>query len=241
MALLAGGTLLIYIFETYPGRGGAEWRPTCVTGGQPAAAPAEARSEPPMGTAWAERLRGAWFLATTSRTAGFNTTDTARLTPATKFLTTVLMFIGASPGGTGGGIKTVSLAVILAGIWSAMRGYPQTEAFRRTITQSTVLRVLAVSLVCALWVAMVAMVLAAWGFLPGANYQFLDVLFETTSAFGTVGLSTGATSLLNTFGRLLIIATMFVGRVGPLSLFMAMQTASSRPRYQYASENISIS
>jgi trk system potassium uptake protein TrkH len=85
------------------------------------------------------------------------------------------------------------------------------------------------------------MVLSAWGFAEGARYTFLDVLFETTSAFGTVGLSTGATPLLNAFGRILIVVTMFVGRVGPLTLFVAMQGRLEQVRYAYASENVAIS
>jgi len=244
VVLLAGGTLFIYVFETYPGGGPEIGVATCaaadpLTVSLSAAPPATA--EPPMGRMWTERLSGAWFLAATSRTAGFNTTDTARLAPATKVLTAVLMFIGASPGGTGGGIKTVSLAVILAGIWSALRGHPRTEAFRRTIAQGTVLRALVVLVVGAFWVVMVSMVLTAWGFLPGTGYAYLDVLFETMSAFGTVGLSTGATPLLSSGGRLLIILTMFIGRVGPLTLFVAMQGRAERPRYGYPTENVVIS
>ncbi|HUU31933.1 MAG TPA: potassium transporter TrkG, partial [Phycisphaerae bacterium] len=109
-ALLVGGTLLGYVFEAYPGEGPDAGVSTCAAAGGAAGpagestATAAAPVEPPMGRMWTERLGGAWFLATTARTAGFNTTDTTRLAPATKVLTSVLMFIGASPGGTGGGI-----------------------------------------------------------------------------------------------------------------------------------------
>jgi len=243
--LLVGGMAMALVFETFPGRPDA-WRSTAYAaagqGGaetpQPAAADA---ADPPMGRSWTDRLRGAWFLSTTARTAGFNTTDTTRLAPPTKFLTTVLMFIGASPASTGGGIKTVTLAVIVTGIWSALRGRPEPRAFRRRIARDILERALTVLAVGVLWVAGVSMMLSAWGFVEGARYTFLDVLFETTSAFATVGLSTGATPLLNAFGRALIIATMFVGRVGPLTLFVAMQGRFERARYTYAMENVAIS
>jgi len=269
VALLAGGTGLGFVFETFPGRSDA-WRATALAPGAQGpeaaeategaeAAPAAADASPlatssrlrrpapegeagppPMGGTWTGRLSGAWFLATTARTAGFNTTDTTRLAPSTKFLTVVLMFIGASPGSTGGGIKTVTLAVIVCGVWSALRRRSQPEAFRRRIARDLFERALTVMAVGVVWVAGVSMVLSAWGFVEGARYAFLDVLFETTSAFATVGLSTGATPLLGPFGRVLIIATMFVGRVGPLTLFMAMGR-SKRARYTYATENVAIS
>jgi len=240
--LLVGGTALAFVLETFPGREDA-WRATATTadaaaGPEKVMAGAEA---PPMGRTWTGRLSGAWFLATTARTAGFNTTGTSRLAPATKFLTTMLMFIGASPGSTGGGIKTVTVAVIVCGIWSALRGRPEPQAFRRRLARDIFERALTVLAVGVLWVAAVTMMLCAWGFEEGVRYTFLDVLFETTSAFATVGLSTGATPLLNTFGRILILVTMFVGRVGPLTLFVAMHGRAQRLRYTYATENVAIS
>jgi len=241
-ALLVGGTALIFLFETFPGRADA-WRPTAygVAADSAVALPPEPPADPPMGRTWTERLSGAWFLSTTARTAGFNTTDMTRLAPPTKFLTTVLMFVGASPGSTGGGIKTVTVAVIVTGIWSALRGRAEPQAFRRRIARDILERAFTVLAVVVLWIASVSMVLSAWGFAEGARYTFLDVLFETTSAFGTVGLSTGATPLLNTFGRILIVVTMFVGRVGPLTLFVAMHGRAEQVRYAYASENVAIS
>jgi trk system potassium uptake protein TrkH len=241
-ALLVGGTALIFIFETFPGRADA-WRPTAygVAADSAVALPPEPPADPPMGRTWTERLSGAWFLSTTARTAGFNTTDMTLLAPPTKFLTTVLMFIGASPGSTGGGIKTVTVAVIVTGIWSVLRGRAEPQAFRRRIARDILERAFTVLAVVVLWIASVSMVLSAWGFAEGARYTFLDVMFETTSAFGTVGLSTGATPLLNTFGRILIVVTMFVGRVGPLTLFVAMHGRLEQVRYAYASENVAIS
>jgi trk system potassium uptake protein TrkH len=248
--LLAGGTLLAYFLETYQGQPGV-WRATAYVAGEKTndaaggvsvvgGGPTEEKS--PLGDTAPERLVNAWFLAVSSRTAGFNSTDTNRLSPPTKFLVVVLMFIGASPGSTGGGIKTVTFAVICLGIWSALRGRPHVQAFNRTIPWDTVTKALALMAVSALWVAVVSMVICAWGLRDGARFTFLDVLFETTSAFGTVGLSTGATPLLNTFGRLLIIATMFLGRVGPLTLLLMLQRrAAASARYTYPTEQVATS
>jgi trk system potassium uptake protein TrkH len=250
VGLLAGGTLLAYVFETFQNRPGV-WQATAYMAEDQSAPPAVATSvvggaateeRSPLGNTWDERLVNAWFLSTTARTAGFNSTDTTRLSPPTKFLTVVLMFIGASPGSTGGGIKTVTFAVICLGIWSALRGRPHAQAFQRTIAWGTVTRALALMAVSALWVAAVSMIICAWGLHVGARFTFLDVLLETTSAFGTVGLSAGATPLLNTFGRLLIILTMFLGRVGPLSLLLAMQgRAEAAARYTYPTETVATS
>lgn len=245
--LLLGGTALVLVLEMYPGQPDA-WvcsayaTPPQAPGSPPvlpeAAAPA---AESPLGRTWTERLSGAWFLSVTARTAGFNTVDVTRLASATKFLVVVLMFIGASPGSTGGGIKTVTLAVIACGVWAALRGYPHVQVFKRALPYETVLRAMAILAVCVTWVSVVAMIISAWGMQAGSHYTFLDVLFETTSGFATVGLSAGATPLLNTLGRLLIVLTMFLGRVGPLTLFVAMQGRRVRPRFSYATENVAIS
>ena len=249
-ALLAGGMMLAYVFETYQSRPGV-WRATAYLvdekageGGQAISTvgggPGEEAS--PLGDTGPERLVNAWFLSVSSRTAGFNSTDTSRLSPPTKFLVVVLMFIGASPGSTGGGIKTVTFAVICLGIWSALRGRPHAQVFHRTIPWDTVTKALAVLAVAALWVAAITMVICAWGLRDGARFTFLDVLFETTSAFGTVGLSAGATPLLNTFGRLLIIVTMFVGRIGPLTLLLTLQRrGKASARYMYPTETVATS
>jgi len=135
----------------------------------------------------------------------------------------------------------VTVAVIVCGIWSALRGRPEPQAFRRRLARDIFERALTVLAVGVVWVAAVTMMLCAWGFAEGVRYTFLDVLFETTSAFATVGLSTGATPLLNTFGRILILVTMFVGRVGPLTLFVAMHGRAQRLHYTYATENVAIS
>ena len=244
-ALLVSGTALVLVFEGFPGQRDA-WHcttympvraPTGEEGLPPEAAPA---NESPLGTSWGDRVLGAWFLSTTARTAGFNTIATTHLAFPTKFITLVLMFIGASPGSTGGGIKTVTFAVILCGIWATLRGQPRAQVFRRTLPPQSVLRAMVILAVCVAWVAGISVVISAWGLRPEARFTFLDVLFETTSGFGTVGLSTGATPLLNELGRILLVTTMFLGRVGPVTLFMAMQGKLQARRFTYATEDVAI-
>ena len=233
--LIVGGTALAYIFETWPG-GTRVWNVTAympAEGSEVGGVQATGAAGPdcsPFGETWSERL---------VRTAGFHTTDTARLSPPTKFMTVVLMFIGASPGSTGGGIKTVTFAVIVLGIWTALRGRPHATAFHRTVSWETVTRALAIMAVAAVWVALVTLLVLAWGLREDARFTFLDVLFEVTSAFGTVGLSTGTTALLNPFGQCLIMLSMFVGRIGPITLLVTMQGRTEKAaKYVYPTENV---
>ncbi len=220
--LLAVGVILIFLFETMPNASQVG------TLGQERPFMAEA--------APANRLAHAWFLSVTARTAGFNTVPTKELTDSTKFLTVVLMFIGASPGSTGGGIKTVTLAVVMCGIWSLLCNRPSPQAFRRTIPQNILIRALVIATMSAGLVVVATMVLSV----SQANISFLEALFEATSAFGTVGLSTGATGTLNLLGRLLIITVMFAGRVGPLTLFIALPLGTKRQEYAYAAETVAL-
>jgi trk system potassium uptake protein TrkH len=244
-ALLAAGVALVLVFEVFPGEQevwhSTTYMPVRTATGEAIAPPSAApTAESPLGESWADRLLGAWFISVTARTAGFNTVAMTHLAFPTKFITIVLMFVGASPGSTGGGIKTVTFAVILCGVWATLRGRPRAQVFRRTLPPESVLRAMGILTVCVAWVSGIAMVVCAWGMAPGAQFTFLDVLFETTSGFGTVGLSTGATPLLNDLGRVLIAITMFFGRVGPVTLFMAMQGTTPVQRYTYASEDVQI-
>lgn len=170
------------------------------------------------------KLLGSYFTAVTPRTAGFNTLDTAALRPATQFLIVVLMFIGASPGSTGGGIKTTTFGLLAASVWSQSRGKEDTEIFRRRIPTEQVTKALAVTLLSGCLVTVVTLLLTL-----SETMGFLAVLFEVVSAFGTVGLSMGLTTHLTGPGRLLIIGTMFSGRVGPLTAMIAL-AQSARPK-----------
>ncbi|KYH32270.1 TrkH family potassium uptake protein [Neomoorella mulderi] len=164
-----------------------------------------------------EKILASYFQAVTPRTAGFNTLVIGDLRPVTLLFITILMFIGASPGSTGGGIKTTTFAAIAVAVWTIIRGNVDIEVFGRRLPRGTVLKALAIAAVSLLLVVTVTGILLIT---EQADLQM--VLFEVTSAFGTVGLSMGLTPKLTTTGKLLITATMFTGRVGPLTLAFAI-------------------
>lgn len=163
-----------------------------------------------------ERLLGSLFLSVTPRTAGFNTIPMELMTHASVFMTIILMFIGGSPGGTAGGIKTVTMGVIILEVLSVVRAKEETEVFGRRIRQSTIKRALAVVMISLFIVIGVTMVLSVT-----ENWGFVEIFFETVSAFATVGLSIGGTADLSTVGKLIIAMTMFFGRLGPITLAVA--------------------
>lgn len=153
------------------------------------------------------------FASVTPRTAGYNTVDTAALTPASKLLTMVLMFIGGSPGSTAGGIKTTTFAVILISLWSSLINTKGENIFDRRLEDNALKRASAVTTVNLI------LTLSAVFLICGSNtaLNLSDVFFEVLSAIGTVGLSTGITSTLNTFSQVIIILLMYSGRVGSLT------------------------
>lgn len=184
---------------------------------------------------WGQKLQAAYFHAVTPRTAGFHTLDVARFAPATLFLTILLMFVGGSPGSTAGGIKTTSFGVILLTLRSLLKGRGEVEAFRRSIPQDLVNKAIgmafaALTFVCA---ALFLLLLTETG-------SFTTLAFETVSAFGTVGLSMGITPQLSPLGKLIIAGTMFVGRIGPLTLALALAEQLTRGTYRYPSERVAI-
>jgi len=165
---------------------------------------------------WRGKILGALFQSVTSRTAGFSTIDQASLTNASKFMTIILMFIGASPAGTGGGIKTTTASVILLAVLSVIKGRRDVEVFGRRISYAIVNRALAIAVISFILLVSVSMVLSLL-----EPYPLVDVLFETASALGTVGLATFNNSDLSDISKIFIIMTMFAGRVGPLTLTLA--------------------
>jgi len=163
------------------------------------------------------KVLSAWFHALTPRTAGFNTLPTSLLRQTTLLLTMVFMFVGASPGGTGGGIKTTTAWVVFRGVVAIVRGRNEVESEGRTVPRDVVDRAIAIGAIA------LGLVMGVTGLLlVTENARFLEVLFETTSAFGTVGLSMGLTARLSTFGRIVIPLTMLAGRVGPLTMAIAL-------------------
>lgn len=184
---------------------------------------------------WPTRLLSAGFLSVTARTAGFNTLETGALQPATLWILMVLMFIGGCPGSTAGGIKTTTAATTGATLWAAVQGRDRVEAFRRTIPAEQVAKALALVGISVATVALV--ILALLVSQPGDS---LALTFEAVSAFGTVGLSTGVTAALGGWGKLVLMATMFVGRTGPLTLGFALAAREQGSRVTYPAEKIMI-
>lgn len=180
------------------------------------------------------KVLGAWFHAVTPRTAGFNTLNVASLHQATKLLTIILMFIGASPGGTGGGIKTTTFAVIWAGVLCAVRRREEPCLMNRRLSTDLMERSLAIAMISLTLVLGATFILT----ITEAGHELLPLLFEATSAFGTVGLSTGVTPTLSTVGRLVIILTMFMGRVGPLTVAIALATPPRGGAVRYPEEKV---
>ena len=181
-------------------------------------------------------IRGALFQSITARTAGFNTVDIGKLSPASLFVLRLLMFVGGSPGSTAGGIKTVTLAVVLMMVVAALRRRNEVEMFGRSVRAVIVGRAIAVTVLFAAVLFTAALVLSITE--RAGSFKMSQIFFETSSALGTVGLTTGITPKLTTAGKLIIIVVMLVGRLGPLTLLAAL-TFNIRPaRYSYPDEAI---
>jgi trk system potassium uptake protein TrkH len=190
---------------------------------------------------WPTKLMATWFQAVTPRTAGFNTLDYATLSNPTLFFTVVLMFVGASPGSCGGGIKTTTAAILWGIVRSQFVGEDRVHLFRRALPREIVGRAVTLAASAALLVVVVTLVLQvteAHGAVTDARRGlFLELLFETVSAFGTVGLSTGVTPRLSDAGKLTIALMMYLGRVGPLTITIGLARAP-RGRFQYSEEPV---
>ena len=189
------------------------------------------------------KLLTAWFQSVTTRTAGFNSIDIGQMTIAGLFLTMGLMFVGASPSGTGGGIKTTTLRILTNCTRSVLRGNDEVVMFRREVPVSLILKAVAVIFgstnMVILITFLISLIEASFNpmFLE-SNFSSLQVLFEVISAFATVGLSTGITASLSPLSQLLLVLTMYTGRVGIL-VFMAAIVGETRPRVvQYPEETL---
>jgi len=178
----------------------------------------------------------ALFQSITARTAGFNTVDISAMSPSSKFILILLMFIGGSPGSTAGGIKTVTIAVIIMTTIAALRKRQEVELFRRSVRVVVVGRAVTVTL---LFVAVLFSGTLALSITENSNcFTMSDIMFEAASALGTVGLTTGITSFLTTAGKLIIIAMMLIGRLGPLTLLAALTFNLKPVRYNYPQEAV---
>lgn len=192
-----------------------------------------------------QKLQIAVFQSITTRTAGFNSIPLSAelITDAGLLLMILLMFIGASPGGTGGGIKTTTFAILMGATRSTLEGRSDVLMHRRQIPDATVLRAVGVTLASVLFVVLMALLLGIGPTVGGAttghqSFSFLEKLFTCVSAFGTVGLDLGVTANLNRWGQLVLMVGMFVGRIGILLLLSALYGNRPQLRVGYPREDL---
>jgi trk system potassium uptake protein TrkH len=190
------------------------------------------------------KILASFFQSVTPRTAGFNTVDIGLLSNATILLMIVLMFIGASPGSTGGGVKTTSAALLVMLMWNRLKGNLDLNIFNRTVPREIVSRSISIIFASAFSVAIITSVLliAGGGKLTPteSRHFFVEYLFDTVSAFGTVGLSMGVTPKLNDIQKYALILMMFAGRVGPLTLAFSLSRGAGGKSLTYAEEGVMV-
>lgn len=208
--LIVTGAVIIFIFEYSNGR-----------------------TLGPLG--FGEKLLAAFMQSVSPRTAGVNSVDIAALRQATQFIIIILMFIGASPGSTGGGIKTTTFTALVGAVVAMVRGKEDVVLFRYRLAQERVFKALTVTLFAFGLVVIATMILSTT-----EDHHFLMIVFEVTSAFATVGLSMGLTGDLTVAGKVVIILMMFMGRLGPLTLTYALGPKKGRAFYRNAEGKIII-
>jgi len=182
-----------------------------------------------------QQITAAFFQSVTTRTAGFNSIDLAAMKPATVFIFLFLMFIGASPGSTGGGVKTTTFGVIVYSVVATIKNKKNVELENRSIPWEVINRAFSILIISLTYIIIVSCAIILF-----ETREIVPVLFEVISAFATVGLSLGITSSLTVFSKLLIILTMFIGRVGPLTFVLALSEESIVAKYKYPEENIMV-
>lgn len=181
-----------------------------------------------------DQILASWFQSVTSRTAGFNTVDIGKMTTAGLFITMGLMFVGASPSGTGGGIKTTTLRIISNCTRAVLRGQEEVIVYRRQVPVPLILKALAVVFGSAMTVIFGTILIS----FADPKESLVKILFEVISAFGTVGLSTGITASLSYFSQIVLILTMYIGRVGVLLLIAAIIGERHPSVIKYPEENL---
>jgi len=194
-----------------------------------------------------DRLLASLFLSVTPRTAGFNTVDTSQLTNTTLILQIFLMGVGASPGSTGGGIKTTTFAILVALIWSRSKGRQRVELMGRSVPLSVISKSIAVGAAYAVVTIFATMIMEyvetstlTSTYSPEARGLFLGHLFEVVSALGTVGLSTGITATLTGTSQVLLVLVMLIGRLGPLLLAESLVGARKPSRYSLPEDYVMV-
>jgi len=182
-----------------------------------------------------QRLLCSWFQSVTCRTAGFNTIDQGQIGHSTSLVSIILMFIGASPGSTGGGVKTSTFALLLLSIIALIKGQSDLTIFKRKISLSSVR--LSTSLIT---MSLITVFVIVFIMLMVDTFSLEQTLFEAVSAFGTVGLSLGITPKLSSISKILIALLMYIGRVGPLTVLFALSQRKKILHYDLAEEKITI-
>ncbi|CAH2212374.1 TrkH family potassium uptake protein [Tepidibacter aestuarii] len=188
------------------------------------------------GLSFKGKVLGALFQSVTTRTAGFNTIDLAAMKDSSKFLTVIFMFIGGSPASTAGGIKTTTIGVLFLSVIAFIRGKEDVEAFGRRISYTVVNKSLGVIAIGVSIVVVLTMSLS----LTDTKFQFIHILFEAVSAYGTVGLSIFGSPNLTTIGKILIALSMFAGRVGALTILFAISNRKKKSVIRYPEEKVMV-
>ncbi len=193
-----------------------------------------------------KRFLAAFFQSTAARTAGFSTLNIGALAPATLFFVVFLMFVGASPCSTGGGIKTTTVGILGVLAISKLRGREEPSAFNRSIPRQVVSRAVTVALlslllvVAFIWLLLVCESDRLAAGPANGGFSFMQMVFEAISAFGTVGLSTGITSSLGGLSKLLLVALMFIGRLGPLTVVVSVARRERPDKVKYPAEQLMV-
>ncbi|NJL41781.1 MAG: ATPase [Leptolyngbyaceae cyanobacterium SM1_4_3] len=180
------------------------------------------------------RIMTAWFQGVTPRTAGFNSINIGEMTTAALFITIALMFIGGSPGGTAGGMKTTTLRILTSSTKAILQGKEEVVLYERQVPINLILKAIGVVAGSAATVILMTTLIA----FTDPEIDFIQLLFEVVSGFATVGLSTGITAGLSTFAKLILVATMYIGRVGVLLLMSAILGDPSPSAIRYPEENL---
>lgn len=183
-----------------------------------------------------DKILNSFFASVTPRTAGFNSISTDGMTMAGKLMTIILMFIGGASGSTAGGLKVTTFGIIVFTIISALRGREETEAFGRRFSKETVYKAFTLFAICLMLVVTVTMILT----ITEPNKSFINLLYEATSAFGTVGITTGVTQDITSISKVVLIITMYLGRVGPLTVILAVVNRKKKSGIRYPETKILI-
>lgn len=182
------------------------------------------------------KISNSFFTSASPRTAGFNSISIGDMTDSSKFTTVILMFIGGSPGSTAGGLKTTTFGLILLSVISILKGREDTEAFGKRFSKELVYKAFTLLFIAITLVISVTMALS----ILEPDESFIDLLYESASAFGTAGLTTGVTQRIGSLSKIILMVTMYLGRVGPLTIVLALMRKKKKSLYKYPEGKILI-